>query len=414
MRRKRTESDWQNNARVPLLVSSVFIVALMSFSLIYFMEIDVDHKRRIPTAKTPKLSCAVVLQSSPVDPHEQEGRLKVIDETWSNWRTKHIKMTTYAAINNDVSFKNLNKINLGANAINNMGRLKMTLLRVHEHDWQYILLANDHSFIIPHNLEQFLISLPRSFEENLVYSGHKLALNRNQRHMFASGGAGLLMSRPCVSLLISVWALINPKWCGEDDCTGRTISQGHRRVRLSRILSLVVDENSVTLEQHGVEPVVVSRADIRSCIARKGNTWEEENFGVVVSHCLLDLFHAEFPSALDMSSESELFNVYDPVRVLRGDVDDWWIKAKSYVGQHMNTNVGNLSSAIISWHYVNSAESRLLYRYLHDHGQPLLSDPSQLMAEWKVANWAYGRGPKTREEASVLLNYFSATRRRIS
>ena len=257
------------------------------------------------------------------------------------------------------------------------------------------------------------MSLPRRSSEKLVYSGHKLALNQNQQHVFASGGAGLLMSRPCVTLLIIVWTLITPDWCG-DLCPGWIIEKdGDRRIHLSRTISLDIVEDTITLEQEDREPMKVSRSDLRSsCTARKGNTWEEENFGVVVSHCLLDLFHAEFPPALDLSSESELFNVYDPVRVLRHDVDDWWIKAKTRAGQRVDT-ARSLTSSAISWHYVNSAEARLLYQYL-GREPSTQTDPMKLIEEWKPASWAYGKGPKTREDATTLLEYLSSTRQRIS
>jgi hypothetical protein len=578
-----------------ILVVLVLFSAFGAFSLLLFIPLDhVDELESVKKAtmlpsKSPRI--ALVLQPSPVDRHEQGARLKVIDGSWAQWaNTPSLKNSVkiFAPIDDDgddgddaaaaASFEyvNVERLRLrnvvpggkaAAAELTNMERLMLVLLELHrtitngnnnggDGHYDYVVLGNDHSFFLLPNMVKHLRSLSqRSGGGDLVYTGHKLALaarvfkggsngndvnNNNNKAVFASGGAGLVLSYSSVKLLLAAWTIANPAWlakaCSSNDGEGMAMRdkelcalQAHTSKRplslrggsdnpqyqqgatihigLSRSLALeVVDggsssskggtvrllrrvgasassshaaaaasSSSSSSSSSSLEEVVVVELPLRSmkqCQPRPQDVWGGENGGVYAAHCLLDLFGASFPSSRsggslyppnggtggynyppgggDNEGNGELYNVYGPVRILRGQADKWWFDAKRHAGEevhqrhhsdnehHDNHHSGDkkggsssssslslgLSPALVSFHYVNSAECRVLYRYLtQQQGEqpPNHSSSSsgggdghveqqRLLEDWKVAEWAYGRHPAGEQEAQQLLEWLHAAR----
>jgi len=99
------------------------------------------------------------------------------------------------------------------------------------------VLANDHSFIIPQNLANFIVS-PFLIHDEAIYTGNKLALNyRRHKLHFASGGAGAVLSHVTAKAVWLVWMLLaddvsvfsrgilnsGRRDAMECDCTGKTV-----------------------------------------------------------------------------------------------------------------------------------------------------------------------------------------------
>jgi hypothetical protein len=70
---------------------------------------------------------------------------------------------------------------------------------------KWVVIGNDHTFMIPQNLAEFLNTLDA---DALVYTGNELKMQYRRRVLsFASGGAGAVMSHVVVKLMLLVWFL---------------------------------------------------------------------------------------------------------------------------------------------------------------------------------------------------------------
>lgn len=134
-----------------------------------------DNHNAFPT-KT--CSYAILLQQSPVDAQTRPIRLSNIDNTWATWSKN---MCLYAAIPIDTkqppsnqSYQTIRKIFLPPSkpAANPFQNLVYTLLSLYDDDaaanLEWIIIANDHTFFIPPNLEAFLSKLD---PKQLIYTG---------------------------------------------------------------------------------------------------------------------------------------------------------------------------------------------------------------------------------------------------
>jgi len=183
----------------------------------------------------------ILLQQSPVDQSSQLLRLLNIDESWARWTDG---LQIYAALPSDggdlykeateklrvlrplalwKAEQNVHGAPLhpasssSASPMRNMIQMLCTLLFTHapsttasatDLDLKWLLIANDHTFIIPPNLQCFASRLDSALP---LYSGNKLqrGMYRDVFLDFASGGAGVLVSHVSVKFLLIAWLLTN-------------------------------------------------------------------------------------------------------------------------------------------------------------------------------------------------------------
>lgn len=157
----------------------------------------------------------VLLQQSQVQVHEQPTRLRTIDSSWASWlhtKGSELPIKVYAAVpkewhaNEDFRLHHLHTVSMLAdsspyhNMINSLFRV-ISDSTVGNLKW--LVMANDHSFIVPPNLRKFLQGLDADV---LAYSGNELKMVYKKRILsFASGGAGAVMSHTVVKLMLAVW-----------------------------------------------------------------------------------------------------------------------------------------------------------------------------------------------------------------
>ena len=164
----------------------------------------------------------------------------------------------------------------------------------------YVFMANDHTAVIPENLQCFLKSVDPSKPSRV--RGQSIGPKTGKStEIFNSGAAGYVITRPTLELVERHW---------------------------------------------GTPP----------CNAKKTEKWLQGNPGLVLARCLqkhgvkpVDTFHEE---------EGHRFHAYGPVRVATKSLDDWYIRMNSNLPW---PSFDGCASDAISFHYVESAEQRAIY-----------------------------------------------------
>jgi hypothetical protein len=166
---------------------------------------------------------AVVLQQSPVDQSNQKLRLEAIDSGWASWTNSNPanhRVSVYAAIPRRILdsssgppfWKHIKPIPLYIPSSEADPRPDQNMIRsflsmaASESNLQWLIFANDHTFMIPVNLVCFLNQLDADIP---VYSGNKLyrGPHRDFKLYFASGGSGVVLSHVSLKLLLVSWTI---------------------------------------------------------------------------------------------------------------------------------------------------------------------------------------------------------------
>jgi hypothetical protein len=200
----------------------LLLFALILAAILYV--IIHNEPNHLPSGKTIRMKnfirkerCAtlsrvvILLQRSVVDGSSQMDRLRSVDEGWARLTEGHDGVSVEAAVDFDLInqskyFRNLHPLTMRSN--NPLRRLIDSLMEVaknHE-DMDWIVLANDHTFVIPTNLKRYLNSLDPGVA---VYTGNmlKMTLGKNDILRFASGGAGAVLSKSSLKCMLLAWAL---------------------------------------------------------------------------------------------------------------------------------------------------------------------------------------------------------------
>lgn len=177
-------------------------------------------------------SVVVLLQQSQVQTAKQIERLRNIDQGWARWASsrqlcsrdvhivaamqeKDISTNQFESIGIHTMFPVvwISPFNSSHKTITSSPyhQLVRSLFAILSSSGQllplkWLVLANDHTFMIPQNLAQRLSTLDT---EQLVYTGNQLALPfRKEVLSFASGGAGAVLSHATAKLILGIWMLI--------------------------------------------------------------------------------------------------------------------------------------------------------------------------------------------------------------
>lgn len=229
------------------LCVGTFTVLLIIFWFLHFVMILHDHEiamesliwedkyeEAINSIHTDELrtSTIILLQQSQVQTEKQLERLRSIDTGWARWKNatnacNDIRIV--AALPNDVppkdDFKLIGSLPMLPAAWAKIGSNKTSVSSPYHHlvcsllallsssqssqrypSLKWIVLANDHTFLIPQNLAKHLNAMD---SDGLLYTGNQLALPFHKKILsFASGGAGAVLSHATAKLILSAWLLI--------------------------------------------------------------------------------------------------------------------------------------------------------------------------------------------------------------
>jgi hypothetical protein len=165
----------------------------------------------------------ILLQQSVVQSTHQLVRLQAIDHGWARWAAElttaasNFNMQIVAPVDkvNESDFSIINAFDISAHkesvVYTPYDRLLRSLLWIlcstaGETGTKWIVMANDHTFLIPLNLQRFLLKLN---SDELIYTGNMLGINYAKIKLkFASGGAGAVMSHATVKVIAILWLLL--------------------------------------------------------------------------------------------------------------------------------------------------------------------------------------------------------------
>jgi hypothetical protein len=167
---------------------------------------------------------AILLQMSPVRPARQLSRLQTIDKGYASWTRDGERgngersVTVFAAVHNTTSlsaedaagFQNIQLLRTYGD--NPFHKLLDAFIGVMSDDipCEWVVMANDHSFFIPSNLQRYLHAFQ---SDDLFYGGNRLGLMLHDKFLsFASGGAGAVFSRATVNGLLVLWSLLHREY----------------------------------------------------------------------------------------------------------------------------------------------------------------------------------------------------------
>lgn len=187
--------------------------------------------------------------------------------------------------------------------------------------------VNDHTFVLPFNLCQFVQNLDSSQD---LYAGH--ALKGKDEVAFNSGAAGYLLSRSTMTKLIKEWDNPNSK-----------------------------------------------------CVAANASKWLQGNPGILMAECFERVLNIPVTDTRDEDDLSHKFHAYGIVRTVTAKFDDWYLNKHKTLDDvlgvdtkyHHQLQEGEncCSTGTISFHYVEAAESLALWDVLQTiHQSPFLSD----------------------------------------
>lgn len=189
---------------------------------------------------TASISITVLIQQSPVRRAKQIDRLLTIDRTWARpftlfdsgqcsfplmrliavvpmqpWTSSevqhqhhhfdHLQLLHVVALQYNYTVHN--NTTSTDSAYYNMAQSLTSVVFDSTYQSQWLLMCNDHTFVFQSNLLRFLEQLDY---EDLIYSGSQLSIRYRGRVVsFASGGAGVVLSRAAAELVLMTWHLIS-------------------------------------------------------------------------------------------------------------------------------------------------------------------------------------------------------------
>lgn len=213
------------------LVSLFGMVFISAICLVYFIGTSrhdtqkvMGVQNKLHSIESSGGNVVILLQQSQVQVQAQITRLMAIDTGWASWRTSKgssSQVTVFAALPlESISIPSFSPANINAfpmlpvaseQSVKGSPYHQMINSLYHiisEGNYtttKWIVMANDHTFIIPPNLQKFLNTLDA---ERVTYSGNELKIPYKNRVLsFASGGAGAVMSHVLVKLMLVVWVI---------------------------------------------------------------------------------------------------------------------------------------------------------------------------------------------------------------
>lgn len=446
--------------RLLFFPSFSFTPSLPTSHLLRHGEQETKVHRSVP------LKIAILLQISPVDQPHRIHRLVAIDKGWALWQysnfvnspTIHLYAPSPHMGHHD--FHNIRMIQVtGTDPFQRLVEGLFSLILPHtsvKYDW--FLVGNDHTFLIPSNLVCFLNKLDKS---DLIYTGNQLHVPFHGKLLrFASGGAGAVLSRPALVSILAIWTLLHPPLVREilqrfrimppsndlippyslQNITLNTVNgtlsdfqvffillrwadnssseANIRRITIilssTKCLTLTLDFLSQVLRV-SAEYVEKSSSKLTSSqVLRQfcscSTLWDHDNPGIILAACLQEVFGVTFTAARSSKDSSqEIFNVYGLVRMVLNDFDPWYNEMKSL--EKLNPKAeSQLMPDTISLHYVSQNESSLLYEMLSNHCLVHNAEinPETLLQLWPSASLDighYSRKIKNVYEANLTYNY---------
>lgn len=205
-------------------------------------------------------------------------------------------------------------------------RLEYVIRTLHkEINPDFAFFVNDHTFVLPEHLCQFLKEHDSSHD---LYAGH--ALKGQKETAFNSGAAGYVVSRTTLERLIKEWE--NP----DSKCSAASVSK-----------------------------------------------WLQGNPGLLTAKCFGEVLNIPLVDTRDQTEGfAHTFHAYGLIRTVTGKLDDWYLKKHEQLDSIFGNEYGRLqngnkccSTQSVSFHYVEAAESLAFWEIMQTiHKLPSMPD----------------------------------------
>ncbi|KAL7535276.1 hypothetical protein ACHAXR_009844, partial [Thalassiosira sp. AJA248-18] len=206
-------------------------------------------------------------------------------------------------------------------------RLEHVIRTVHSINPDFAFFVNDHTFVLPDHLCQFLKEHDSSKD---LYAGH--ALKGKGESAFNSGAAGYVLSRITMERLIKEWDNPNSK-----------------------------------------------------CSAANASKWIQGNPGLLTAKCFDEVLDVHVVDTRDVGDLSHKFHAYGIIRTVTGKVDDWYMKKHETLDSVLGVDTKHhhqlqhgfkcCSKNTISFHYVEAGESLAFWEVMQNiRRSPNMSD----------------------------------------
>jgi hypothetical protein len=337
-----------------------FVLLLLCFSHIFFhLDFEDVTQSTLPPGQKPEpialtktsssrfLINTVVLPSV-VNPNTRTKRLDSITATWAT-PTNAIYVThpgtdsDYSLPSSSPKYPQIMQIPSNiATGDEGVPRLKYVIEQVYkEYNPDFCFFANDHTFIIPEHLMQYLDEIKADPNRHL-YAGHAMK-PKNQhgtQYAFNSGASGYFLSRKTMQQLVE-------KWNSKDE-----VCEGSGRKWLQGNPGLLTAE---CLKSMGVDPV-----DSRD--AQKRHVFHAFGLVRVVKNSVDEWYHAKHEELNEILGEDELYH------------------------HALQKGEACCSSRSASFHYVEAAETMALWATLEEvRNHPEISD--EMLRKFMLDHW---------------------------
>lgn len=217
---------------------------------------------------------------------------------------------------------------------------------------QILLLVSEVSYLIPENLDTFVDRVLKKQGTPLkaLYVGNRLTIPGTEE-VFHSGGAGVFLSRATLTNMRHEWEIGRGECYATDD-------------------------------------------------------YLKENPDIVLSRCMKFLKISPMdPSYWSLASSEDsgnLLSVYSPVRMISGDVDEWY---KSYQTKSslLATGIDCCSVHIMSFHFVLPQEARTIFAMLHNPSLFMSLSREQKNEVWNRSEqmFSFSKGLESLDEKGI-------------
>ena len=269
-------------------------------------------------------SFVTVVLPSVVNPEKRPLRLETISKTWG--KASHAVYVVHddneypeGALIEDghTTFPQVSLVPETIKFDDGVPRLEYVIRTIHNTiDPDFAFFVNDHTFVLPNHLHQFLKLLDCSKD---LYVGH--ALKGEKETAFNSGASGYVLSRTTMSRLIKEWDKPGSK------CQSVNVSK-----------------------------------------------WLQGNPGLLTAKCFQEVMGVQLVDTRDKEDSSHKFHAYGLVRTITGNVDQWYLNKHQQLDSifgideryHHMPQKGALccSKDTISFHYVEAAENIAFWNIL--------------------------------------------------
>ncbi|KAL7549892.1 hypothetical protein ACHAWF_013148 [Thalassiosira exigua] len=282
------------------------------------------------------ISFATIVMPSVVKPEARPLRLANIAKTWgAPSRAVYVVHSTdeyppgelIGEASNNMAYPQNILVPAHITVDKGVERLIYVIRAVHKLNLDFAFFVNDHTFVLPDHLCQFLNQHDSSKD---LYAGH--ALKGKGETVFNSGAAGYVLSRSTMERLIR--ELDKPA----SECSPENVSK-----------------------------------------------WLHGNPGLLTAQCFVQVLDIPVVDTRDKKDLSHKFHAYGLVRTVMGEMDEWYFNKHQLLDGVLGEDkkfhhrpqpgVQCCSDHSISFHYVEAAESLAFWEVLESvHRQPIMSD----------------------------------------